>query len=79
MPLPDRHDARRPLTTRDRGLSHHVLISSSASGLRQRSWARTEDITSISTRRLVGDNPLGGIDEHEIRTVQRWLRRLIAV
>ncbi|MBG0824370.1 type II toxin-antitoxin system PemK/MazF family toxin [Planomonospora sp. ID91781] len=68
-----------PLTTRDRGLSHHVLISSPASGLRQRSWARIEDITSISTHRLVSDGPLGCADEGEIRTVQRWLRRLVAV
>ncbi|GIH76715.1 type II toxin-antitoxin system PemK/MazF family toxin [Planobispora longispora] len=68
-----------PLTTRDRGLPHHVCISSPSSGLRQRSWARTEDITSISTHRLVGDGPLGCADDQEIGAVQHWLRRLIAV
>jgi mRNA interferase MazF len=68
-----------PLTTRNRGLPHHVEISSPNSGLRQTSWARTEDVASISTLRLAKDRPLGALNDKEIATVQRWLRRMIAV
>lgn len=41
-----------PLTTRDRGLDHHVRIDSAESGLNRPSWARTEEITTISTQRF---------------------------
>ena len=68
-----------PLTTRDRGLTHHVSISSNESGLKQPSWARTEDITAISTKRLISRGPHGWISDEEAAAVQYWLRRLIAV
>lgn len=68
-----------PLTTRDRGLPHHIAVDSAESGLRQRSWARTEDITAISTDRLSGDAPIGLLTAAEATAIQRWLRRLIAV
>ena len=68
-----------PLTTRDRGLTHHVSISSNESGLKQPSWARTEDITAISTKRLISRGRHGWISDEEAAAVQYWLRRLIAV
>jgi mRNA interferase MazF len=43
-----------PLTTKNRGLPHHVLIDSPKSGLTRPSWARTEDVRAISTQRLFG-------------------------
>lgn len=68
-----------PLTTRDRGLPHHVAVDSPESGLRQRSWARTEDVTAISTDRLSGKQPLGQVTTAESIAIQRWLRRLLAL
>ncbi len=66
-----------PLTTRDRGLPHHVAITSPSSGLNQPSWARIEDITTISTARLTSKNALGHLDDAEIGSVRHWLRRMI--
>jgi len=68
-----------PLTTRDRGLPHHVPISSSGAGLREPSWARTEDITAVSTARLVSRRPLGGLSVAERDAVRHWLRRMISL
>lgn len=41
-----------PMTTRDRGLDHHVRIDSAESGLARSSWVRIEDITTVSTVRF---------------------------
>ena len=67
-----------PVTTRDRGLPHHVPIGSAESGLDRPSWARTEDITAISTRRITIGQPLGRLTVEERTEVGRWLRRMIA-
>ena len=66
-----------PLTTRDRGLPHHVRIASPESGLDRPSWARTEDVTAASTERLTGARPLGRLTAAETDGVRRWLRRMI--
>lgn len=60
------------VTTRDRGLRHHVRIASKASGLRQTSWARTEEITSVSTLRF-GESPIGKASPGEIAELRQWL------
>jgi mRNA interferase MazF len=65
-----------PLTTRSRRLPHHVPVNSTESGLATSSFARTEDVRSVSTRRLVGDSPIGRLSEEEQREVRRWLRRM---
>ena len=67
-----------PLTTRDRGLDHHVRIDSPESGLARPSWARTEDITAISTRRLRRPQPLGAVSASEIERLSDWLREMVA-
>jgi mRNA interferase MazF len=67
-----------PLTARDRGLPHHILINSEGSGLTRPSWARTEDITTVSTVRLTGKRPLGRLTEVEAANVEHWVRRMIA-
>jgi len=67
------------LTTRDRGLPHHVAVNAVGAGLRERSWARTEDITTISTTRLAGERPLGRLTDAEAGGVRRWLRRMISL
>jgi mRNA interferase MazF len=66
-----------PLTTRDRGLSHHVLVASPAAGLDRPSYARTEEVTAISERRMVG-RPLGRVDAKEAQEIRDWLHQMIA-
>lgn len=67
-----------PLTTRDRGLAHHVRIASDTSGLRQPSWARTEEITSVSTQRFRRPAPIGTASREEIAELCEWLPDMIA-
>jgi mRNA interferase MazF len=67
-----------PLTTRDRGLDHHVPVHSSSAGLARPSWARTEDITSVSVQRFVRPQPLGRVSATEIEQLSEWLREMVA-
>ena len=67
-----------PLTARDRGLDHHVRIDSRESGLSRPSWARTEDIIAVSTRRLTQPTPLGRVSDGEAKELSGWLRVLVA-
>ena len=67
-----------PLTTRDRGLDHHVRIDSAESGLNRPSWARTEEITTISTQRFTRSHPLGTTSAAEIAKLTEWLREMVA-
>lgn len=67
-----------PLTTRDRGLGHHVRIGSPESGLNRPSWARTEDITTVSTGRFTRPQPLGAASTTEIAKLNEWLREMVA-
>jgi mRNA interferase MazF len=67
-----------PLTSRDRGLEHHVRIQSPGAGLARLSWARTEDITAVSTQRFVRAEPLGTISDAEAVRVSEWLREMVA-
>jgi mRNA interferase MazF len=67
-----------PLTARERGLDHHVRIASSASGLERPSWARTEEITAVSTRRFARSVPLGTASDGEVSELGEWLREMVA-
>lgn len=67
-----------PLTTRERGLDHHVRIDSAQSGLVRPSWARTEDITAVSTQRFRRQQPLGTVSADEINRLSEWLREMVA-
>lgn len=67
-----------PLTTRDRGLDHHVRISSAESGLSRPSWARTEDITAVSTQRFTQRESVGTVSADEIEELSDWLREMVA-
>src|ERR1700759_2414048 len=66
-----------PLTTRDRGWRHHARIDAKTSGLRQASWARTEEITSVSTIRF-GGSPIGKAAPAEIAELRQWLPVMVA-
>ena len=65
-----------PVTSRDRGLPHHVPIRSPESGLSRPSWARTEDIRAISTARLTRA-ALGRLADSEAEQVQVWIHRML--
>jgi mRNA interferase MazF len=65
-----------PLTTRDRGLEHHVRIASKSSGVRQPSWARTEEIMSVSALRF-RQSPIGTAAPEEIAELSLWLREMV--
>jgi mRNA interferase MazF len=67
-----------PLTTRDRGLPHHIAISSTESGLTRASWARTDNVRAISTARFARPAPLGQLSDHEAEQVHRWVHRMLA-
>lgn len=67
-----------PLTTRDRGLEHHVRIDSAEAGLSRPSWARTEEITAVSTQRFTRSAPLGVASDTEVTELSEWLREMIA-
>ncbi|HET8661889.1 MAG TPA: type II toxin-antitoxin system PemK/MazF family toxin [Micromonosporaceae bacterium] len=67
-----------PLTTRDRGLDHHVQIHSAGAGLARPSWARTEDITAVSVQRFVRPQPLGRVSATEVDQLSEWLREMVA-
>jgi mRNA interferase MazF len=78
LPVPDLMALVVPLTARDRGLPHHIAIGSTESGLKQPSWARTEDIRAISTTRFTRTAPLGRLSDQEVEQVRRWVHRMLA-
>ncbi|MFL6075854.1 MAG: type II toxin-antitoxin system PemK/MazF family toxin [Mycobacteriales bacterium] len=67
-----------PVTTRDRGLRHHVRVDSAESGLDRPSWARTEEITAVSTLRFLRSRPFGTVSAREIEQLCSWLREMVA-
>jgi mRNA interferase MazF len=67
-----------PLSTKDRGLPHHVPIRSPQSGLNRPSWARTEDIRAVSTGRFTRPVPLGRLSDSEIQQIRIWIHRMLS-
>lgn len=67
-----------PLTTRSRGLPHHVAVDSEGTGLQRPSWARTDDIRTISEQRLIG-RPLGTVSDKEAEDIRVYLRLMIDI
>ncbi len=64
-----------PLTTAHRGLPSHIEIDEQGSGLDEVSYAKCEDVKSISEERLVAQ--LGAIDEEALFQIARALRFLL--
>jgi mRNA interferase MazF len=64
-----------PLTSRDRGLAHQPPIARAPSGLDERSFARPEDLRTISADRLV--RRLGQATTDEIVAVAAVLRTFL--
>jgi mRNA interferase MazF len=64
-----------PTTTTRRGLPSHVEIEPSASGLDDLSYAKCEDIKSVSEQRLIAR--LGSVQDTVMFTIGRALRFLL--
>jgi mRNA interferase MazF len=64
-----------PTTTALRGLPSHVEIEQGASGLDQVSYAKCEDVKSVSTQRLIGR--LGVVNDETMFQIARALRFLL--
>lgn len=64
-----------PLTTTYRNLPSHVEIDPDGSGLDEISYAKCEDVKSISAQRLIGR--LGGVDDEALFQIARALRFLL--
>lgn len=64
-----------PVTTTRRGLPSHIEIESGESGLTHTSYAKTEDVKSVSTRRLI--QRLGVIPSDGLHRAEHALRLLL--
>ena len=59
-----------PVTTKDRGWPNHVELNAGA-GMKQRSFAMTEQVRAISRQRLT--KKIGVVEESVLRNVREWL------
>ena len=66
-----------PMTTTDRGFPHHVGIDPPEGGVTRRSYAKCEDVRSISTQRL--QRRLGTVSAPTMQLVEENLRQLLAL
>lgn len=66
-----------PITTARRGLPSHIEIEAGLSGLEHTSYAKTEDIKSVSTNRLV--RRLGGASRDVVYRAEGALRILLGL
>lgn len=64
-----------PITTSERGLPSHVELDRSESGLRQTSWAKAEDVRSISDERL--HRSVGRLGPERMHELSQTLRLLL--
>jgi mRNA interferase MazF len=64
-----------PITTARRGLPSHIEIDQGDSGLDEISYAKCEDVKSISEQRLIGR--LGAADDEAVFQIARALRFLL--
>jgi mRNA interferase MazF len=63
-----------PLTTKDRNAPLRVRIEPPDGGLDQVSFAITEAVRSISTKRLLRDRPYGRLSQQAMATIDDRLR-----
>jgi mRNA interferase MazF len=66
-----------PCTTADRGLPTHVALEAGSSGLRETSYAKAEDIESVSVDRLV--HRLGTTPPAELAHLTRIVGLLLGI
>jgi mRNA interferase MazF len=66
-----------PITTRNRGLPSHIEIDRGSSGLDEVSYAKCEDVKSVSEQRLI--SRLGAAGDDVMFRVARALRFLLDI
>lgn len=66
-----------PMTTTARGLPSHVEVDAQGSGLDQTSYAKAEDVKSVSVQRLL--HRLGVLPVERTMTLDIVLRRVLAL
>ncbi len=66
-----------PLTSRDKGIRSHVPVAAGEAGLKVLSFAKCEDVRSLSTRRLA--RRLGSVSEATLRAAEQRLRILLGL
>ncbi len=64
-----------PITTRDRGIPFHVRIEKGEGGLQQTSFAKCEDVRSVSVDRLM--RRMGRVTQETMGQVEERLRILL--
>jgi mRNA interferase MazF len=65
-----------PLTSRDRNLDHHITVpADDVTGLKQISYAMTEQFRAISDQRA--GRTLGSVSEETLTTISRYLHLFI--
>lgn len=65
-----------PLTTRDRGLEHHIELSADrVTGLKQVSYAMTEQVRAMSSQRA--GRRLGRVSDEALAAISRYLHLFI--
>jgi mRNA interferase MazF len=65
-----------PLTSRDRGLEHHVgILADERTGLQRVSYAMTEQVRAISNQRA--GRQLGRVSDETLNTISRYLHLFI--
>jgi mRNA interferase MazF len=65
-----------PLTTRDRGLDHHIEVSADdRTGLKQVSYAMTEQVRAVSDQRA--GRQLGTVSTGTLAAISRYLHLFI--
>lgn len=66
-----------PITTTRRGLPSHIEIEPGASGLAETSYAKGEDVKSVSTQRLI--RRLGALPADRLNRAEQVLRLLLGL
>jgi mRNA interferase MazF len=66
-----------PCTSVDRDLPHHVAVDWRAAGLDRPTWVRTEDVRSISERRLARRTPLGHLADPDLAEVRHFIHLML--
>jgi mRNA interferase MazF len=65
-----------PLTSRDRGLDHHIEVpADDGTGLKQASYAMTEQVRAMSDRRA--GRRLGKVSDNTMTAISRYLHLFI--
>lgn len=67
-----------PLTTRERRIRFHVEVRPPEGGIRERSFAKCEDVRSVSRERLLA-GPWGTVSLRTLRQVEERLRALLEI